>query len=147
MEYDEIDEFICRKLYYVINSVKTYYKFRIFDLGAKREVGILTENEYEKQLRKDDYLEDVKKYFNSLCTDELKKIELTSNIISFETIFSFDTRLFLEMDKKKSFKELVPYFTENLISKQRYNEIKQNLKDMIEQNNQTEETEENELEN
>lgn len=60
MEYDEIDEFICRKLYYVINSVKTYYKFRIFDLGAKREVGILTENEYEKQLRKDDYLEDVK---------------------------------------------------------------------------------------
>lgn len=51
------------------------------------------------------------------------------------------------MDKKKSFKELVPYFTENLISKQRYNEIKQNLKDMIEQNNQTEETEENELEN
>ena len=118
MEYDEIDEFICRKLYYVINSVKTYYKFRIFDLGAKREVGILTE---------DDYLEDVKKYFNSLCTDELKKIELTSNISSFETIFSFDTRLFLEMDKKKSFKELVPYFTENLISKQRYNEIKQKL--------------------
>ena len=77
----------------------------------------------------------------------IKKIELTSNISSFETIFSFDTRLFLEMDKKKSFKELVPYFTENLISKQRYNEIKQNLKDMIEQNNQTEETEENELEN
>lgn len=38
MEYDEIDEFICRKLYYVINSVKTYYKFRILDLEAKREV-------------------------------------------------------------------------------------------------------------
>ena len=145
MEYDELDEVICKKLYYVINSVKTYYKFKILDLGAKRESGILTEEEYKKQLKREDYLEEVKKYFNSLCTNELEKIGITSNNDSFEMIFSFNTRLFLEMDKKKSFKELVPYFTEYLISEHKYNDIRQNLKDKIEQNNQTEETEENEL--
>lgn len=144
--YDEIDEYICKKLYYVINAVKTYYKFRILDLAAKREAGTLSEDEYVKQLRQNDYFEDVKKYFNSLCTSELEKVGLVSNNDSFETIFKFNTKLFVEMDQKKSFKELVPYFTENLISEYKYDEIRKNVKDMLKQNSQNEETNDNELE-
>ena len=127
---DEYDKIICRTLFSVIGTVKTYYKFRYRDLYAKRQVGILAEDEYIKQLRAGEYYEDTKRYYNSLCTERLEKLGFISNNDSFDRIYHFNQEIFDEM-KKTKLEDLVPYIVEYLVPIREYEKLKEKLKNEL----------------
>lgn len=124
--FDKYDEYICKTILSVLASVHTYYKYRTGDLLAKKQVGILSEEEYIKQLNDGKYFEDTKKYYNSLCSDKLQILGFTSNNDSFEKIYMFNNEVLNEMLQLK-YKEIKPYIIDKLILEDRYNEIKEKL--------------------
>ena len=116
MEYDQFDEFICKTMLSVIGAVHSYYKFRYRYLYVQRQIGILTEEQYIKKLRNNDYYEDTKEYYNSLCTKKLEILGFTDNNESFDRIFEFNSKILRIMENKK-YEEIKPLIIKYLIPK------------------------------
>ena len=127
MEFDKYDEFICKTMLSVIGAVQLYYKFRYRDLFAQKQVGLITEEEYIEKLRNNDYFEDTKKYYNSLCTKELEKIGFVDNNESFDRIYEFNTKILKIMENRK-YEDIKPLIIKYLIPKNEYQEIKDKLR-------------------
>ena len=125
--YDKYDEIICNRIFNLILAVKTYYRFRIYDLYIKKDAGIITKTEYGQELSQGKYFEDVKKYYKSLCTDKIKQVGLTTNNYSFEKVYTFDDEI-IEKMMNIEIKELAPYFIDRIISQKEYDKIKENLR-------------------
>lgn len=125
---DKHDEYICKTLLGIVSSVRSFYKYKTADLFAKRQVGILSEDEYIKELKKGEYMEETKKYYNSLCTEKLELLGFTSNSYSFSKIFSFSDKILNEMLNVK-YNELKPYIEKYLLPLSDYNVVKEKLKE------------------
>lgn len=126
-EIDKIDEDICETLLDVYLAVHSYYKHQVNDCFAKRKVGILVE------VNKDNY-DLTQKYYNSLCTEKLKALGLTSNNDSFNRIMSFDENRLNEM-RSITYDKLKPYVIGYMISNEQYEKAKEVL-EMLEEKNE-----------
>ena len=118
-EIDKIDEDICETLLDVYLAVHSYYKHQVNDCFAKRKAGILVE------VNKDNY-DLTQKYYNSLCTEKLKVLGLTSNNDSFNRIMSFDENRLNEM-RSITYDKLKPYVIGYMISDEQYEKAKEVL--------------------
>lgn len=124
---DKLDEEICETLLDVYIAVHSYYKHQVNDCFAKKKAGILVE------VTKDNYTL-TQKYYNSLCTEKLKILGLTSNNDSFNRIMSFDENRLNEM-RSITYDKLKPYVIGYMISNEQYEKAKEVL-EMLEGKNE-----------
>lgn len=117
-------EEVFKPVFYIILSVKSYYKNIMYDMEVKNILGIITNQEYKE--RKNSIWTDVEKYYHSLYTEKLENLGLTTNRNSFEKIMAFDDEEIKEMCSTL-YEDLGSFFIDRIITednKEIYESIK-----------------------
>lgn len=127
-EKDIYDEIICKKILSLILAVQSHYDFIYDDITINKELKIISEEEYLKEIREGTPYKETIRYYISLCNEELEKIGFTSSNADFEKIFTFNKKILNEMCEIE-YQDLAPYVTEYIMPKEQYEEIKEKLKE------------------
>jgi len=127
-EKDIYDEIICKKILSLILAVQSHYDFIYDDITINKELNIISEEEYLKEIRGGTPYKETIRYYISLCNEELEKLGFTSSNADFEKIFTFNKKILNEMCEVE-YQDLAPYITKYLIPKEQYEEIKEKLKE------------------
>ena len=136
---DIYDEFICRKILNLILAVQSFYDYKYNDITIKKELGLISEEQYIKSIRDSEDYYETKKYYNYLCNEELEKVGFVSSEGCFRKVFTFDRTILKEMCQIE-YHDLAPYVTKYIMPKQQYEEIKEKLKDEMELESELEES-------
>lgn len=138
MEDNDIyDEIICSRILNLIIAVQSFYDQKYNDITIKKEVGLISEEQYRKFIRDSEDYHETKKYYNYLCNEELEKVGFVSSERCFSKVFTFDRNIVKEMCQIE-YKDLVPYVTEYILPKEQYKQLKEKLKEEMENDRELE---------
>lgn len=138
-EKDIYDEIICKKILSLILAVQSHYDYIYDDITIKKELKIISEEQYLKDIREGKPYKDTIRYYISLCNDELEKFGFTSSNADFDKVFGFNRNIANEMCEIE-YQDLAPYVTKYIMPKEQYEEIKEKLKEEMELENELEES-------